>query len=270
MLHKMSMDYFGDIKFLGADHIPGCQVHIHRRLPGLAINYLKAGAVYFSVSGRMRTILCAPALFWTWEGRRCDYGPVEGDSWDHYWIHAIGGRAKRLVEGGLFPDVDNPFTSLPPASPVGSRMEALVEMITGGDTARHDECVWLFEGIGVELRRLLQGGGGEGRKDDRLAELERGIAAFPVTPRDFVKEARRLGCSYNHFRRLFQRRTGLAPRAFQLDRQMRLAAARLARGEPVKVVALEMGYDNLHYFSRLFKAKIGLSPRRYAEALPCR
>ncbi|MFA6291627.1 MAG: helix-turn-helix domain-containing protein [Victivallales bacterium] len=73
---------------------------------------------------------------------------------------------------------------------------------------------------------------------------------------------------YSHFRRLFRERTGSFPRAYQLQCQMKTAADRMAKGDPIKNVASELGYANLHYFSRLFKTRIGLAPRHYLDALP--
>jgi AraC-like DNA-binding protein len=35
--------------------------------------------------------------------------------------------------------------------------------------------------------------------------------------------------------------------------------------EPVKRIAAQVGYDDPHYFSRLFKRVLGVSPQRYRQ-----
>jgi YesN/AraC family two-component response regulator len=47
---------------------------------------------------------------------------------------------------------------------------------------------------------------------------------------------------------------------------MRLACRLLdLSGKPVKAVALEIGYRDPYYFSRIFKKSMGISPDKYRE-----
>jgi len=101
-----------------------------------------------------------------------------------------------------------------------------------------------------------------------MDQLSLKISNAPEGKYDFATLARRHGYSYSHFRRLFREHTGSSPRSYQLQCQMKAAADRLAKGDSIKKAASELGYKNLHYFSRLFKARIGLAPRHYLDALP--
>ena len=49
--------------------------------------------------------------------------------------------------------------------------------------------------------------------------------------------------------------------------RMERACRLLSGGMRVQEVAMHVGYDNLAYFSRLFKQKIGMSPRQYANQM---
>jgi AraC family transcriptional regulator of arabinose operon len=264
----MIIEYYRDMKFLGGAHIPDCRVHINRHTPGLAINCLNAGKIYFETESGRREIISAPAVFWTCETRSFKYGPLEGVCWDHFWVQAIGDRTRQMMKLGLFPDSDWPVLKLNPHSLIPDRIAALIERLENHDPLSHAECVWQFEGIGLELQRIAAATRNDDVASLGIEQLSHKISNAPEGEYDFAMLARRHGYSYSHFRRLFREHTGSSPHSYQLQCQMKTAADRLAKGDSIKEVASELGYQNLHYFSRLFKARIGLAPRHYLDALP--
>lgn len=70
----------------------------------------------------------------------------------------------------------------------------------------------------------------------------------------------------DHFIRLFKKEVGCTPTRFVIERKMMQAMLMLA-SEPmmIKEVAYTLGYDNLSYFTRLFRRHTGLTPRAYRE-----
>lgn len=78
--------------------------------------------------------------------------------------------------------------------------------------------------------------------------------------------------SPSHFRALFKEATGLSPIACLTNIRMDQARRRLRENgdQSIAQVALQVGYPDLHYFSKLFKKLEGLSPRQYADSLRIR
>lgn len=75
--------------------------------------------------------------------------------------------------------------------------------------------------------------------------------------------ARSFHCTPDHFSRLFKRIRGMTPSEFII--RTRIAAAqRLLQttSEPVKAVAAMLGYNDVYFFSRQFKARTGMTPSR--------
>ncbi len=69
-----------------------------------------------------------------------------------------------------------------------------------------------------------------------------------------------------HFVRKFKQLTGHAPIQHFIHIKMQHACQLLdTTQEPVKRIANRVGYDDPHYFSRLFKRVIGVSPQQYRQ-----
>lgn len=70
--------------------------------------------------------------------------------------------------------------------------------------------------------------------------------------------------SVSHFSSLFRKSTGMPPMDYFIHLKMQKACQLLYFGSNhVKGIAMELGYDNPYYFSRLFKKYIGTSPKDY-------
>ena len=69
--------------------------------------------------------------------------------------------------------------------------------------------------------------------------------------------------SREHFARQFRRDLGVGPKEYLGKRVLERACARLLAGERVQDVAAALGFSSPFYFSRFFKAGLGLSPRNF-------
>jgi AraC-like DNA-binding protein len=99
--------------------------------------------------------------------------------------------------------------------------------------------------------------------DARLAALCRRFVEAP-TPHVTIDEwARQLKMSRRSFTRLFQRDTGLGLSAWRQQACLFAALPRLAEGEPVTGVALDLGYESVAAFTTMFRRMLGSSPREW-------
>ncbi len=100
--------------------------------------------------------------------------------------------------------------------------------------------------------------------DDWVDEACRQLADESDGRTTLDQVARRLGISYESFRKEFRARMGLSPGDYRIRRRMDRARELLvASQESIKEIAYELGYPNASVFSLQFKREIGLSPEHY-------
>ena len=117
-----------------------------------------------------------------------------------------------------------------------------------------------------------------------LAELERApvipiAVPFPTTPalahkchaflerpspRDTIAAwSAELGIGRRSFTRGFRRETGMSFAEWRQQACLSIALPRLAAGEAVTSIALDLGYDSSAAFATMFKRRLGIPPSHY-------
>ena len=76
--------------------------------------------------------------------------------------------------------------------------------------------------------------------------------------------ANKAGLSVSHFSDMFREQVHQSPMSYFTQLKIRAACRLLDLTEKsVKVVAIETGYSDPYYFSRVFKKEMGISPDKY-------
>ncbi len=101
--------------------------------------------------------------------------------------------------------------------------------------------------------------------DRRLRRITDALEAEPGDNRPLEDWAKIAGATPRTLIRLFQKETGLSFREWR--RQVRLLAAleRLAQGDAVTTVALDLGYASPSAFIQAFRNVLGVTPARYFD-----
>lgn len=78
---------------------------------------------------------------------------------------------------------------------------------------------------------------------------------------DMKELAASLNIGYSYFRKLFKTNTGLSPHQYCLDLKILRAKEQILTTKlSIKEIAYNLGFESIHYFSRLYKNKTGMSP----------
>ena len=100
-------------------------------------------------------------------------------------------------------------------------------------------------------------------QDARLATVTAALIDEAGDRRDLSDWAEQAGASERTLARLFNKETGMTFGAWRQRRRLLAAIERLAGGDPVTTVALDLGYDSPSAFITMFKKSLGDTPGRY-------
>ncbi len=129
----------------------------------------------------------------------------------------------------------------------------------------------LIEQVYMELARIVfrnypMETAGKKQPLSRLQQLEKLIEEHHTQHKTASDYADMLHISAKHLNKLVQNALGKTTTDLIHDRLLLEAKRLLVRKEiPVQEIAMELGFEDTAYFSRLFRKKTGLSPREFAD-----
>ncbi|MEN8117324.1 MAG: AraC family transcriptional regulator [Bacteroidota bacterium] len=71
---------------------------------------------------------------------------------------------------------------------------------------------------------------------------------------------------YSYFRRMFKKYTGVSPGQYHL--QLKIIRAKellVSTDKSIKEISLDLGFQTIHYFSLVFKKKVGINPSEFRK-----
>jgi len=200
-------------------------------------------------------------------GLRHRYWADENDPWKIFWIHFVGERSSGYMAMlGLTPQ--KPMCWLHDLPRVIEAFEETYRHALGGYTD-----VDLF-GLSTGLCRLL----GVCRLSQRAVDVRRRfteeqvlktvryMAANLDRPLTLAQLAAIASWSPTHYSMAFRRQLNLSPIEYLLRLKIQRACERLRTTDAsIASIAQDIGYDDPFYFSRLFRRRVGASPRAYRK-----
>ena len=257
----LSMSYFDDIEFVNGGVHPRYSIHLDRTPEVASLELCSDGGLYHQRGDGPRLPFTGAAAFWHRSGERYRYGPLDRPGWwYHQWVMFRGPRAERILAQALEPLSAQHAVALADAGELHRLFVELVGLVHGV-RRRQGEAVALLERIVAVLAAAAAPAVPHGGAVEAVVST---VALRPFATWDWAAEARRLGMSEAHFRRVFRAVVGSPPARHLLAMRMRAAGERLlADRRPVHVVAVALGFLDQAVFTRGFARVHGLTPRRW-------
>jgi AraC-like DNA-binding protein len=261
--HKLtilSMLYFEDVTFVNGGVHPRYSVDLDRIGETFSLELCSTGGMYHQRGNGPQLSLPGAALFWHHPGDRYRYGPLANPGWwYHQWVMLTGPRVERIFAEALDPLSQHHAIPLVDADELHRLFVDLVGLVHGVHR-RQGEAVAVLERIVAIIGRQQAPMPGAGA----IEAVVSSVVQFPFKDWNWDREARRLGVSEAHFRRLFRTAVGTPPARFLLNRRMQAAGARLLEDRrPIHVVATALGFPDQAVFTRRFSRIHGLTPHRW-------
>lgn len=200
------------------------------------------------------------------------YYASEYDPWSIYWMHLDGTSADAFVR--YITKAGQPLVVTPQGQQaIEHTMGSILESLQKGYSIDHciqitSELFSLFAllGIGFGAGSTHQYGRveamGQNPVQKAIQLMSHRLNSF-ITLNQLVDE---LHLSKSRIIELFKEQTGFTPIDYFIHMKMQYACQELdMSGLSIKAIALNLGYDDQYYFSRIFKKVVGASPSEYRK-----
>ncbi len=231
-----------------------------RILQEYQIIYITRGQGVFESAHQKEIPVKAGSILLLFPHEKHRYKPDDETGWDEYWIGIKGEIIQQLqASGHIRPE--NACLTIGLQTGIVNLFNEIIE------TAQLEQPGYqpLISGAALHLLGTIHAVARQHSlaKDEdsiilRAQLLFRANVHHPYSPE---KAAAELNVGYSWFRKQFKSHTGMSPGQYYL--QLKIEEARnllMTGGVSVKEIAGRLNFDSVFYFSKLFKAKTGLSP----------
>lgn len=193
---------------------------------------------------------------------RYKYSHKNGAPIEYMWLHFTGSdveKTLRKYELKIYPLINK----IEPDDAIIMRFQNIFNAFIKHDKFRENELSTLLERLMISLARRVSGE----KKQTNL--LNKSIAYINSNYIDDIRIpelAKMESLSVSRYNTLFRKVTGLSP--IEYIKKMRLASAcelLSATDLPIKTISSMVGYTDSHFFSRIFKKSLGVSPAFYRK-----
>ncbi|HZM02874.1 MAG TPA: AraC family transcriptional regulator [Candidatus Saccharimonadales bacterium] len=248
---------------------PGCYDYKWERgriLPVYAVVYISRGRGWIDLNPKtaQRQDLETGNVILLFPGMWHRYCPDPEFGWDEHWVAFDGKVAARWIKECSF-SPSQPVLKVQNEETLRGIFAHLIEIGQQSPVALQQLMAAQVHCILATLYSEKQAAVGGG---DPAADVVRAVQARMrkgFTSDLNVKQlARESKVSYSWFRHAFVQQTGFSP--YQYIVELRLARARdllVQSSLKIKEIANLSGFADEHYFSRIFKARVGLTPHQW-------
>lgn len=235
-----------------------------RVLDSFALVYISGGRGNFESAGKINLPVEPGCVLLLFPGVWHRYQPDAKTGWHEYWIGFDGLTARNWLKG-QFLSPARPVIKINLEDTVLATFSRMIQAVRATRPAVQQ----ILAGAAANLVGICYSAQQAPLETESPTSnvVEQAIARMEADlgrELDMKALAQELGVSYSWFRSAFVRHSGLAPHQYLLE--MRLVRARnLLGGTPltVKEIAMQTGFQDEHYFSRLFRQKLNVTPSQW-------
>lgn len=227
--------------------------------------YLTRGALDAEICGSAHRIVPGDAVIFPPE-REYHYSNSGKSGVQYLWTHFTGSEAEHLLEScgfgahGVFKvGIDEKISAM---------FIQLMEEFIRRDSFFVESAAAKLTEILIAMRRRLNAADDQPAGSvSRVFESIRFIHDNYKKPLTNEQLAKIEHLSVSQYIELFKKCTGTTPRSYIIELRIRNSCDLLTRSDlTVAQAAQAVGYDDAHYFSRLFKSYRGVSPEQYRRS----
>ena len=235
-----------------------------RRLEEYQVIYITNGQGIFESESFSQAKVKAGTLIILFPNEKHRYKPDSNTGWDEYWVGIKGVIIDNLLSAGYL-SPDNPCHYIGFNDGIISLYNLIIEKTkqerSGYQPFISGIVLHLLGNCHSIIKQSIVENSEEEVIIDRARLLFRSNINNPYSPEQAAKE---LNVGYSWFRKRFKNYTGLSPGQYYLQLKIEKAKELLTNGNMrIKEIAIELNFDSILYFSKIFKEKTGFNPTDY-------
>lgn len=180
----------------------------------------------------------------------------------YYWVHFTGAKAEELIANGKLKDRE--IVNIRNMAVIAAEFESLFEEFSKRDAYFDFLSASLLTSIVIQTdlhRERAQDTGAARNLQHAITYIHTNYQNSEISV-EHLAELEHL--SPSRFRTVFKEKTGLSPKDYILTHKINHAKQLLYQTDfSIKEIAIEMGYSDQLYFSRIFRKKTGYNPSEY-------
>ncbi len=224
--------------------------------------YLHKGRLTISFGNRPFVTLDAGALIVIPPNIRTEYRHTEHEPVEIYWAHFTGGHVDKILEGNNLPKRGCIY-SIPVSKNAAHSFQAFLnEMKNQPDATTRQRAAAMLVLTLTDMTRLLN-------DNARSHKLQRSFTYIQEHFTESISKAdlanmENLGISQYYL--LFKQLMGVTPSQYITKLRINLACKLLDDATlSISDIAKSCGYEDMFYFSRVFRKECGISPSEYRK-----
>lgn len=180
----------------------------------------------------------------------------------YFWVHFTGAQVESILKEydlALYPVMHK----IAEDGGVGRKFRNLFDAFSQQDRFRDRELSLLFDRLLLFLARRVANGG---RNTQLLAASLQLLHGSYHEELRMATLARAENLSVSRYNAVFRSQFGVSPTEYLTKIRMSTACELLTSTDlPIKEIAAMVGYADSHFFSRVFRSRLGVSPKAYRD-----
>lgn len=227
------------------------------------IHYVMKGAGYLIVNHRQYRVKAGES-FLIRPYTLIEYYPEKEDPWEYVWVDFVGAQAEIWMAHTGFKE-EMPVCSVEQAEKLLPLFCKLLELDIYHQQ-KNEACGILLSILGIYLDIF------PAERLECADEDEKRIDMAVLLMKNHYHQSEfhiQMLCEMLHISRVtlyrhFVKKAGISPKQYLLNYRIEQAKLLLDMGTSVKNTAASCGFEDVFYFSRVFKTHTGVAPSRYA------
>ncbi|WP_438492597.1 AraC family transcriptional regulator [Paenibacillus sp. IHBB 3054] len=248
------------LSIVNVGHLPNRSLYrTQAQFQYYAFVYIAGGKGTYQVNNKEKQPVHKGSFFVFFPDATFDYGPDPQETWDEFYFTVEGSRTAEWLSTWLTEPYRVRQTGLDDAQQ--SKIDRIFMLMESGIPSNLDRASLLLESL---LYEFVQSSQPNTDSTDYITKLMDDIAASLHQSFDADAFCDRYHISISTLRRIIQKHTGYSLNKY--IHRLKISEAKnilLNTDRSIKDTAVSLGYNDVFYFSRLFKKYVGVSPQHF-------